>query len=80
MDKYLSNARPWFDKLRLNETDNPGIDGVGEHFFEMASSYYSDALHFYKNKEYVKSLAALEYAEGWLDAGCTLGLFNKIEK
>ncbi len=77
LEKYLRNAKPWFDNLSVRETGNKGIDHVANHFHEMASSYYSDALHFYEQKEYANSLAALEYAEGWLDAGCALGIFEK---
>jgi len=75
--KYLRNARPWFDGLEIEETGNIDIDGVSKHFYEMATAYYMDAVHFYKKKEYTNSLAALEYAEGWLDAGCALGIFRK---
>jgi len=36
-------------------------------------------LHIPINKEYINSLSALEYAEGWLDAGKSIGIF-KIKK
>jgi len=77
LEKYLRNAKPWFDNLSINETGNQDIDNVAKHFHEMAASYYSDARHFFEKKEYTNSLAALEYAEGWLDAGCALGIFEK---
>ncbi|MBM3309121.1 MAG: DUF357 domain-containing protein, partial [Candidatus Altiarchaeales archaeon] len=43
---------------------------------EMALGYYNDAKHFHKKGEYANALAALEYAEGWLDAGKRLGVFQ----
>ena len=42
----------------------------------MAEGYYSDALHFNEGGEFANALAALEYAEGWLDAGKRMGLFK----
>ena len=77
MEKYLENARPRFEGLSLQE---PGrIDAVkaGKEFLEMAKTYYSDAKHFHEKGDYVNALAALEYAEGWLDAGRALGIFRK---
>ena len=42
----------------------------------MAMSYYKDAQHFYEKGEYANALAALEYAEGWMDAGKEMGLLS----
>jgi uncharacterized protein len=64
----LDMARDKFDPSRLSEA---------EDFFDMASRYYSDAEHFFKNKEdMVLAFAALNYAHGWLDAGARIGLFQ----
>ncbi len=71
--KYLKNARPWFENLKIQGKESD----EAKHFYEMATSYYKDALHFYEKNEYANSLAALEYAEGWLDAGCAIGFFKK---
>ena len=63
----LEMARDKFDLERKAEA---------EDFFDMASRYYSDAEHFFKNQEdYVLAFAALNYAHGWLDAGARIGLF-----
>ena len=57
-----------FDESRLAEA---------EDFFDMASRYFSDAKHFYEDKEdAVLAFAALNYAHGWLDAGARIGLFK----
>jgi uncharacterized protein len=47
-----------------------------EDFFDMASRYYSDAQHFFKQGDYVNAFAAVNYAHGWLDAGARIGLFK----
>ncbi len=74
LDKYLSitklalgKVKEKFDQSRIKEA---------EDFYDMASRYYSDANHFYKNNDYVNAFAAVNYAHGWLDAGARIGLFK----
>lgn len=76
LEKYLAKAQPLFDELTITRPENIDIDKVSLEFHEMALAYYRDALHFYENGNYVNALAALEYAEGWMDAGKRLGLFR----
>jgi len=66
LEKYLQNARKAFETVKAV---GPG----GEKIRDSAIRYYSDALHFYDLAEYVNAFAALEYAEGWLDAGIATG-------
>ena len=42
----------------------------------MAKAYYDDALHFKSKNDLIRSLACVNYAHGWLDAGARLGLFE----
>jgi len=42
----------------------------------MSMRYYSDSKHFYSKGEYLNALTALEYAEGWMDAGKEIGLLK----
>jgi len=70
VEKYLERARPLFYGLR--KTDQPSAGKV----YDTAMRYYSDALHFYQKGEYLDALAALEYAEGWMDAGKETGLLE----
>ena len=49
-------------------------------FLDMASRYYSDALHFNEKGDMVTAFAALNYAHGWLDAGARIGLFDVHNK
>ncbi len=76
VDNYLRRAKPLFEKLEIQRPERIEIKRITEEFKEMAISYYKDALHFYQKKEYENALAALEYAEGWLDAGKRLGIFR----
>lgn len=77
LEEYLLKAAPRFENLRLSEwPEDLDKKKVCEHFLVMAQSYYSDAKHFKKTGDYVRALAALEYAEGWLDAGRALGIFK----
>jgi hypothetical protein len=70
VEKYLERAKPLFSGLR--KTDSPKAAKV----YDTAMRYYSDAQHFCKNGEYLNALAALEYAEGWMDAGKEAGLLE----
>ncbi|OYT42086.1 MAG: hypothetical protein B6U86_00985 [Candidatus Altiarchaeales archaeon ex4484_43] len=77
LEKYLKNAKALFENLetQIPESINR-IDEIAPEFHQMAISYYRDAIHFYENGEYINALAALEYAEGWLDAGKRLGILK----
>jgi len=66
LEKYLEKAGPAFKDITV-------LNGRGEKVKDTALRYYSDALHFFQKGEYVDSFAALEYAEGWLDAGIATG-------
>ena len=82
VDLYLKKAKDSFENLELQdswETDVKSIENIEritQEFQQMTICYYKDALHFYNMGNYVNALAALEYAEGWLDAGKMLGIFK----
>lgn len=75
LDGYLAKATPRFESLTVVE-DSPVDEKTVKHFRDMALGYYRDARHFYEKGEYVNAFGALEYAEGWLDAGKSLGIFK----
>ncbi|MFH1403416.1 MAG: DUF357 domain-containing protein [Candidatus Altiarchaeota archaeon] len=77
LEKYFKNAEKLFDGVRVDDSTRIDVKRAGEGILESASNYYSDAMHFYENGEYFNALAALEYAEGWLDAGKSIGLLTK---
>ncbi len=66
LEKYFANAKPAFESI---DAISPG----GEKVKDTALRYFSDASHFMEKGELVNAFAALEYAEGWLDAGIVLG-------
>jgi hypothetical protein len=76
VDKYLKKAKPLFEDLTIQQPEKVDLKKTSAEFHEMALAYYRDALHFYENGNYVNALAALEYAEGWMDAGKRLGIFK----
>jgi hypothetical protein len=76
LEKYLTKAKPRFEGLVEEKPTAVDMEKATEEFRTMALAYYSDAKHFYDNGDYLNSLAALEYAEGWLDAGRALGIFR----
>jgi len=71
VEKYLKRAKPLFAGLEMKEKG-----AKAEKVLEMAMAYYNDAKHFYEKGEYVNALGALEYAEGWMDAGKEVGLLE----
>jgi len=76
IEKYLNNAKPLFEDLEVQIPKSVNLENIAKEFREMALAYYNDSLHFYKKGEYANALGALEYAEGWLDAGKILGIFK----
>ncbi|MFH1834754.1 MAG: DUF357 domain-containing protein [Methanobacteriota archaeon] len=77
VEEYLAKAEPLFQGVEVTVPENPDLEKIAKEFEEMAFSYLSDAKHFFEDGNYVNSLAALEYAEGWLDAGKRLGVFKE---
>ena len=76
VEKYLEKARPRFEGLETCLPESVDLKKACREFLEMSQTYYSDAKHFCENGDYANALAALEYAEGWLDAGRALGIFK----
>jgi uncharacterized protein len=73
LEKYMGKAQPAFESI---EVTGAGGDKVRD----TALRYFSDARHFLKRGEHVNAFAALEYAEGWLDAGVVLGVVKAKTK
>lgn len=80
VEGYLKKAKPEFENLNLSTPEKIDLEKIKKEFYEMTIDYYNDARHFYEKEEYENALAALEYAEGWLDAGKSLGIFKVKEK
>lgn len=76
VSKYMEKASPMFDTLRTATPSEIDAKAMGGQFLEMALAYYQDAKHFLEEGNQVNALAALEYAEGWLDAGKRIGILE----
>lgn len=76
VEKYLERGKPLFDDLQINSELACICDDKAKKIYDMAMRYYSDSKHFYDKGEYLNSLTALEYAEGWMDAGKEIGLLK----
>jgi len=78
--KYINNADNLFEGVEDSEIDPEYVKknslDISRNFRTMAYSYFSDAKHFYEQGMLVEALGALEYAEGWLDAGREIGIFK----
>lgn len=72
--RYLERAEPLFNGLRKTGGLGTGDSKRAERVLDTAMRYYSDAKHFHEKGRQADALAALEYAEGWMDAGKALGL------
>jgi len=75
LNKYFSISKEAIEAVKKAGMDKTR-QAQADDFFDMALRYYSDALHFRKNDEWVMAFAALNYAHGWLDAGARSGLFK----
>lgn len=75
LEKYFSITKKALDMVK-----DKGLDSSrkkeAEDFLDMASRYFSDALHFKKKDDFVNAFACLNYAHGWLDAGARIKLFK----
>ena len=53
-----------------------GKEKDAKEIIKMVSNYLSDSEYFEKNKNFVDTFAALNYAHGWIDAGVRLEIFD----
>lgn len=74
--KYLDTTKRALDKLKIAAPERSFGRRMAEDFLNMATSYYSDALHFRSVGDYVNAFASVNYAHGWLDCGARIGLFD----
>ena len=74
IDKYrtlTSNA------LKIAEGSiTKGKEKEAKEIIKMVFNYLSDSKYFEKNKNFVDTFAALNYAHGWIDTGARLGIFD----
>ncbi|PKP60383.1 hypothetical protein CVT91_05255 [Candidatus Atribacteria bacterium HGW-Atribacteria-1] len=70
-ERYLNKAKVLFENLTLTVNTEES-----RKFYEMAMNYYNDAVYFYNNGNFIGAIIALEYAEGWMDAGKFMNFFK----
>jgi uncharacterized protein len=75
LDKYFDITGRALEKVKLADKDAARAKEAAD-FLDMAERYFSDAKHFRGENNYVLSLAAVNYAHAWLDAGARIGLFK----
>jgi hypothetical protein len=73
---YLNKTERALVKVKILAPERSHAKVIAEDLLNMASSYFSDAKHFFEKGEYVDAFACVNYAHGWLDAGARLGLFD----
>lgn len=76
VERYFDLTGRAIKKVKTGEKKDIDWKASADDFLMMAQCYYDDARTFYKDKNIVLALAALNYAHGWLDAGARLGLFD----
>jgi len=76
IERYLSITKAALDGLRIASPDRSFGKRMADDFLNMATSYYSDALHFREKGDIVNAFAAVNYAHGWIDCGARIGLFD----
>jgi len=76
LDKYLDTTKRALDKLKIAAPPRSFGRRMAEDFLTMATSYYSDALHFRSVGDFINAFASVNYAHGWLDCGARIGLFD----
>ena len=74
--KYLAITKKALSQLKHTSPKNTYNEKIAQDFLNMATSYYSDAKHFYEKDELVDAFACINYAHGWLDCGARIGLFD----
>jgi len=77
MDESLAERLSrYFDKAGLKFSSVKVLEESGRDVWDAARNYFNDAAHFREDGDLVSALAALEYAEGLVDAGRMLGLIS----
>jgi len=74
LNKYFKITETALKEVKKNIIE--GKEKEAKEIINMAENYVSDAKHFEKNKDFVNSFAALNYAHGWIDSGVRLDIFD----
>ena len=53
-----------------------GNEKKAKECIEMIEAYLKDSQHFKTKADYINAFACINYAHGWIDASCRLGIFK----
>lgn len=76
LEKYHKTTKEALIEAKKSPENIDIDDSTRKKFVDTVERYLSDAEHFEKKGDVVRSFAALNYAHGWLDAGAKLGIFD----
>ena len=76
VQKDLTITKRALKKVRIIAPEKSYAKKIAQDFLGMAQAYYKDANHFKDSNDWVRALACVNYAHGWLDAGARLGIFD----
>jgi hypothetical protein len=74
--KYFKITEEALKRLEIAVHEKSLLMKVADDFLTMARSYFEDARYYYSKGDYVTAFAALNYANGFIDAGVRLGVFK----
>ena len=78
LEKYFNLTSKALKKAEKNIIK--GKEKYAKEIIDMVKNYLSDAKHFESKKDFVNAFAAINYAQGWLDSGVRLDIFNVNDK
>ena len=76
IEDYLDKTKRALAKIKIVAPERSHSKKIAADFLQMATSYYTDAVHFFESGEYVNAFACVNYSHGWLDAGARMGFFD----
>ena len=76
VEKYLNLTKRARDKISSFDEQTDEQKNMTSKLLSMADDYISDANHFFKNSDYVRSYGAINYAHAWIDACVKLELMD----
>jgi hypothetical protein len=74
--RYLSITKAALDKLKISAPERSFGRKMADDFLNMATSSYTDAVHFAEKGDLVNAFASVNYAHGWIDCGARIGIFD----
>ncbi len=74
LEKYFSLSNKALQIIKTSIVK--GQENKAKEALEMIEAYLDDAKHFEKQGDFINAFACINYAHGWIDASCRLGVFK----